>query len=104
MYDAPRRPRRRQVPSFFALTEATGKFVKKKASEKQPHPCMKQNPQGRAIQRRFSELRRGHPPGSILWAPECYYSRPGGATSGRSPTIVSTSASIELLQWTSATL
>src|SRR6266581_5792415 len=65
MYDAPRRPRRRQVPSFFALTEATGKSVKKEASENQPHPCMKQNPQGRAIQNRFSELRRSHPPCQI---------------------------------------
>jgi len=69
MCDAPRRPRRRQAPPFFALIEATGKSVKKEASEKQPHPCMKQTPQGWATQGRFSELRRGHPPVSDpqLW-------------------------------------
>src|SRR6266404_3444490 len=60
----PRRPRLRQAPSF-ALTETTVKS-EKEAGEKQPHHCPpaagRQNPQGWATERRFSELGRGHPP------------------------------------------
>src|SRR6266481_1001021 len=35
----PRRPRLRQAPPSFALTETTGKSVEKEATENQPHPC-----------------------------------------------------------------
>src|SRR6266568_7213179 len=59
---APGAPGVRQAPPFHCGPTRKWKIEIRKGTREKPHPCKKQARQGWATQRRFSELRRGHPP------------------------------------------